>query len=149
MDMCIHGLPHHLVEADITAWESPIFGTNTTWKTFRAPKDHSLALYIPWLTSEQEACCFYYIFFYFIIFIVVQVQLSAFSPSTPPQPQPSPPLSPDHNPLGFVHVSFIVVPENPSLSPPPIIPSHLLSGYCPCVLNFNVSGYILLACLFC
>ena len=31
---------------------------------------------------------------------------------------------------------------------PPIIPSHLPSGYCQIVLNFNVSGYILLACLF-
>ena len=32
---------------------------------------------------------------------------------------------------------------------PCIIPSHLPSGYCQFVLNFNVSGYILLACLFC
>ena len=32
---------------------------------------------------------------------------------------------------------------------PPIILSHLLFGYCQFVLNFSVSGYILLACLFC
>ena len=32
---------------------------------------------------------------------------------------------------------------------PPIIPSHLPSGYCQIVLNFNVSGCILLACWFC
>ena len=31
----------------------------------------------------------------------------------------------------------------------PIIPSPLPSGYCQFVLNFNVSGYILLACSFC
>ena len=32
---------------------------------------------------------------------------------------------------------------------PPIISSHLPPGYCQFVLYFNVSGYILLACLFC
>ena len=48
-------------------------------------------------------------------FIVVHLQLSAFSPypSTPPQPNP-PPSPASTLPLGFVHVSFIVVPENPS-----------------------------------
>ena len=65
-------------------------------------------------------------------FIVVQVQLSAFPP---------PLLAPTS---GFVHVSFRVVPENPSLFPP-IIPSHLPSGYCQIVLNFSVSGYTLFA----
>ena len=30
---------------------------------------------------------------------------------------------------------------------PPTSPSHLPSGYCQFVLNFSVSGYILLACL--
>ena len=50
--------------------------------------------------------------------------------------------------FGFVCVSFIVVPGNPSPFYP-IIPSCVLSGYCECVLNFYVSGYILLACLFC
>ena len=49
------------------------------------------------------------------IFSVIQLQLSAFSPhpSTPPQPDP-PPSSASTLPLDFVHVSFIVVPENPS-----------------------------------
>ena len=45
-------------------------------------------------------------------------------------------------PPWFFPVSFIVFPENSS--------SHfcpLPSGYCQIVLNFNVSGYILLACL--
>ena len=31
----------------------------------------------------------------------------------------------------------------------PIIPSYLASGYSQSVLYFNVSGYTLLACLFC
>ena len=47
--------------------------------------------------------------------VVIQLQLYAFSshPSTPPQLNPPPsPTSTLH--LGFVHVSFIVVPENPS-----------------------------------
>ena len=34
-------------------------------------------------------------------------------------------------------------------SPPPIVPSHLSSGYCQIILYFNVSDYILLACLSC
>ena len=48
-------------------------------------------------------------------FIVVQLQLSAFSPhpSTPPQPVPHP-VPTSTLPLDFVHVSFIVVPVNPS-----------------------------------
>ena len=51
----------------------------------------------------QYVCFFLFVWYLFIYFLtVVQLQLSAFSPhpSTPP--------------LGFVHVSFIVVPENAS-----------------------------------
>ena len=59
--------------------------------------------------------------------------------------QPCPHPSPDSTPLDFVHVSFILVPENPS----PLIPSNLPSSYCQIVLNFKVCGYTLLACLFC
>ena len=57
-----------------------------------------------------------------------------FSPPLPPHPSHPrlPPLIPPC--LGFVHVSFIVVPENPS-SPPRIIPSHLPDGYCQLVLK--------------
>ena len=84
-----------------------------------------------------------------LFFIVVQVQLSPFLThfSTPP------PSHPHYPPLilfafGFVQVRFIEVPENP-FPFPLIIPSYLPSGYCQFVLNFNVSGYILLACLFC
>ena len=54
-------------------------------------------------------------FFFFNYFIVVPLQLSAFSPHHSPPPQPNPPPSLASTlPLGFVHVSFIVVPENPS-----------------------------------
>ena len=56
------------------------------------------------------------LFFQFLnYFIIVQLQLSAFSPhlSTPPQPNP-PPSPASALPLGFVHVSFIVVPVIPS-----------------------------------
>ena len=56
-------------------------------------------------------------------FIVVQLQLSAFNPHPSSQPQPNPlPSLACTLPLGFVHVSFIVIPENPSpyypLTPP-------------------------------
>ena len=63
--------------------------------------------------------------YFFNCFIVVQLQLSAFSPhpSTPPQPNPPPSCAPTL-PLDFVHVSFIVVPGNPSPHcplPPPLL----------------------------
>ena len=75
-------------------------------------------------------------------FIVVQLQLSAFSshPSTPPQANPPHALA-STLPIGFVHVSFIVVPENPFLHytlPPPL---WLLSD----CSYFYISSYILFA----
>ena len=52
---------------------------------------------------------------FFLIFIVIQLQLSAFSPHPSTPPHPNPPPSPASTlPLDFVHVSFIVVPVNPS-----------------------------------
>ena len=57
----------------------------------------------------------------FIFFIVVQVQLSPFSPHHTPHPShPHPPPS-ILTPFCFVRVSFIVVPKNPSLFPPPLL----------------------------
>ena len=71
-------------------------------------------------------------------------------PPSPPH-HPSPPHTSFpcfYPPLVIVHESFIIVPMN--LSPfSPIIPSPLPSGHCQPVLNFNVFGHILLACLFC
>ena len=95
----------------------------------------------------------YFFFNYFIIIIIIIIVLLFkysclhFLPTTPPHPS-HPHLPPSIlAPFGFVYVSFIYVPDNPSPFSC-IIPSHLLSGYCQFVLNFNVSGYILLACLF-
>ena len=52
-------------------------------------------------------------------------------------------------PFGLVHGSFIHVHLQPFPVFPLIFPSPLPSGYCQFVLYFNVSGYILLAYLFC
>ena len=61
---------------------------------------------------------------FFNYFIIVQLQLSSFSPHHFPPPQPIPPPSLVSTlPLGFVHVSFIAVPENPSSHCP--LPSPL------------------------
>ena len=55
------------------------------------------------------------IIYLFLIFIIIQLQLSAFypHPSTPPQPNPSP-FPTAALVLDFGHVSFIIVPYNPS-----------------------------------
>ena len=79
-------------------------------------------------------------------FFVVQLQLSAFSPPPSTQLQQNPPPSPTSTlPLGFAHVSFIVVPETPS----PHYPLPTTLWLLLIVLNFNVSGYILFAFFFC
>ena len=89
------------------------------------------------------------IFLSLSFFIVVQVQLSPFFP------YPSPPTTQPHLPplilplFGFVHESFIHVPWWPFPFFPLLSPFPFPSGYCPFVLYFNVSGCILLACLFC
>ena len=57
----------------------------------------------------------------------MQLQLYAFSPHPATPPQVNPPPSPLSTlPLGFVHVSFIIVPENPSPHYPLTTPLWLL-----------------------
>ena len=76
---------------------------------------------------------------------IVQVQFSAFS--LHPSPTPAFPTSlpfPPPPPI-IVHVSFIIVPTNPSPFSPEI-PSPLPSGHCWPFLSFSVFGYILLVC---
>ena len=77
------------------------------------------------LKSETQERRFFFQFLNY--FVVVQSQLSAFSPhhSTPPQPNP-PPTPASTLPLGFVHVFFIVVPENSSPHYPFLPPLWLL-----------------------
>ena len=69
---------------------------------------------------------FILLFYYFIFktfFIVVQLQLSAFSPHPSIPTQPIPPPSPVSTlPLEFVHVSFIVSSSCKPLSP--LSPPH-------------------------
>ena len=97
---------------------------------------------IHWATPARA------IFFFSLHFLLLFKYRCLYFPYTNPPTQPSqfPPLI--LTLFGFVHVSFIDVPEN-LLPSSPIIPSYLPSGYCHFVVNFNVSGYILLACLFC
>ena len=92
---------------------------------------------------EEQNISHVHIFFFFTLFIVVQVQLSPFSP------HPAIPTShPWSYPLWLCPCILYTCSWKPfSLLPfPPIIsssPFWLLS-----VLNFNVFGYILLAYLF-
>ena len=83
--------------------------------------------------------------------IIVQVQLSAFIPHhshLPPQPSPPPSPAPT-SPAVVLSMCplYMFLKSLPLFSS--ITPSNLPSGYCQIVLNFNVSAYILLACLFC
>ena len=88
--------------------------------------------------------CLFFFNFYFVV--VLHYSCLHFSPhlSTPPKTKPTS-LECFHHPHGVVHVSFTVVPENPSPHypfPPPLC-------LCQIVLNFNVSDYILFAFFFC
>ena len=86
-----------------------------------------LPLFLEWLLKVQERGTWCYYLANMIrcsggggpnlnYFIVVQLQLSAFSPHPSAPPQQIPLLSPAATlPLGFVHVSFTVVPEPFSL----------------------------------
>ena len=98
------------------------------------------AVGVTWYLSVILICISFFSF-------IDQVQFSAFSPHPFPPPQPSPPPSPVSTAVVIVHVSFIIVPVNPSPFSL-IIPSPLPSGHCQPVLNFNVFGYILFACSF-
>ena len=72
-----------------------------------------------------------------------------YSPPTPPHTRHGhlPPLILCPHP-SFVHVSFVLFLKTlPSFRS--IFSSHLPSGYCQIVLNFNASVSILLACLLC
>ena len=101
----------------------------------------------PGIPHDSTELYFYFLFFchlnvlfFLTFFIVVQVQLCALSSHPSPPPQPSPPPSAVSTPSHYtVHVSFIIVPANPS---PffPIIPSPLSSGHCQPVPNFSVFG---------
>ena len=78
------------------------------------PKSHiSTVLKIIFFPLRQHFI--YSVLWFLKICIVIQLQLSAFSPHpfTPPQLNP-PPFPASTFPIDFVHVSFIVVPVNPS-----------------------------------
>ena len=89
----------------------------------------------------------YYIFFLFLL--MFKYNCLHFPTTTFPCPThthlpPSIPL-----PLVIVHGSLIHVHLHPFPFFPMLFPSPLPSSYCQFVANFNVSGYILLASLFC
>ena len=84
------------------------------------------------------------------IIIIIFLLLFKYSWLHFPSPLPLPPIPTlVPTPFGFVHGSFIHVPWWPFLYFPPLSPFPLPSGYCQFVPYFNVSGSILLICLFC
>ena len=90
-----------------------------------------------------------YLFLIKKIFIDVRIQLSPFSHHHFPLLYPLRPFTLNPTPLWLCpwvphSCSFMTLSLLPMLFPSP----HPW-GYCQFVVNFNVSGYILLACLFC
>ena len=101
--------------------------------------------------SSLEKCLFKSLahFFIFIFYCCSSTVVSIFAHHSPPPPQPYPPptLDPTHLwlcPCVLYTCSLTTLPSNPLN-----ISSHLPSGYYQFVLSFKVSGYLLLACLFC
>ena len=90
--------------------------------------------------------CVYKLLFLSLFFNCSSTVVSIFFPLLPPL-QPPPPPSLDPNPLGLcpcvLYTCFLTTlcPFHPIIPLPPPL--------CQFVLYFNVSGYILLACLFC
>ena len=83
---------------------------------------------------------FFKLFYYFSSTVFI------FTPPCSP-PHPSLPRTLKLIPFGVVPVSFVHVPQWSNPYFPTLSLSPLLSGYRQFVLNFNVSGYNLLACL--
>ena len=92
----------------------------------------------------RSLLCF---FFSFLFYCCSSIVVSIFSPPLPIAPA-IPTSHPQSYLLWFCPCVRYRCSWNPSLFLP-IIPSYLPSSYCQFVLNFNVSGYILLACLLC
>ena len=97
-------------------------------------------------------------FVFFLMFSIVFIFLLLFNnscPHFPPLLSLALPTPTSHfpplilPPFGFVHGSFILIPWQPFPVFPLLSQSPQPSGYCQFVLYFNVSGSILLACLFC
>ena len=119
----------------------------------RARSGSSFCLCLPSLPSffpsfpsslQCQNSCFNSFFFYCCSSTVVCLFLLPLHP-TPAIPTS---LSWFHPPWVLSMCPLYIFFDDPS-SFPPIIPCHHPSGYCQIVLYFNVSGYILLACLFC
>ena len=94
--------------------------------------------------SAEKNCTFlFYLYFYFVftIFLFFQYSCLHYPATIFPRPtlSPSPALA-----TGPLYV-FLDDPFPSFL----LSPTSLPSAYCQFVLNFYVSGYILLTCLFC
>ena len=95
-----------------------------SWTTYSTSSRHWIFKNIQGSVGMKRLCL--HILLFFKLLYCCSITVSAFSPHLSTPPQPNPPPSPATTlPLGFVHVSFIVVPENPS----PYYPFPLPSGY--------------------
>ena len=101
------------------------------------------------LFNVQYYFCYeiYFVWYYYIFLLLFKYSCLHFPPPLPqPHPSPSHPLSYAPLALSMCPLCMLFAELSPFL---PHYPLPLSSGYCQFVLNFNVSGYILLVCLFC
>ena len=136
-----------MMYSDICSYLICIFNIWVMCETLSCP------INVYWITKYTEERLFFRLTlnYFFNYFIVVQLQLPALSPHLSPPLHPNPPPSLASTlPLGFVHVSFIVVPEKLSLHCP-IPPSPLaivrlfltsMSLVIFCLLFFSFSDYV-------
>ena len=98
--------------------------------------------------SEVIACIFNTVIFFFIIFINVRIQLPPFSHHHFPLSHTPPPPTLNLTYLWLCPWVLYTCSLTTFSLLSPLFPSPHSPGYCQFVLNFNVSGSILLARLF-
>ena len=104
----------------------------------------NLILFFKWTVNGLCFLLLLYLFTYLLIYCCLSTVVSIFSPWLPPTPTSLPTTL---DPLWLCTcVLYTYSLMNFPLFPPVIL-SHLLSGYWQFVLNFNGCGYIWLICL--
>ena len=110
--------PWILIDYSVLLYWNWVISSYNLQKQTNTINSFSCSVFLKKWQFELKLCNFLFFMFFTSLYCCSSTVVSIFPPP-PPQPEPSLSSIPDPNPqLGFVHVSFIDVPENPStLSP--------------------------------